>query len=49
LVGVSWGLPGGFEGYTPRNPQATPSQPPANPQATPSEQRTDEDLIPKIN
>ena len=32
---LGWGLAGGSEGYIPRNPQPTPSQPPGNPQATP--------------
>jgi len=27
-LGVGWGLPGGSEGFIPRNPQATPSKPP---------------------
>jgi len=29
--GVDRGLPGGSVGFTPPNPQPTPSQPPANP------------------
>jgi len=38
-----WGLPGGFEGCIPRNPQPTPSQPPANPLPTPSQVRRSEE------
>jgi len=30
-------LPGGYEGQTSPNPQATPRQPPGNPQATPNQ------------
>jgi hypothetical protein len=33
--GVSRGLPGGSDRFTPRNPQATPRQPPGNPLGTP--------------
>ena len=45
---VYWGFWGGPEGFTPPNPQETPSQPPGNPQATPSERWTDDTLKKKM-